>query len=87
MILDLCHTWGRDPSWFYTQPRGEQVRLLGWWRSRVPKGPEAQPSRRGPRPSPAAEAVARQVAQRRRELREGVHADPRGEAFWFNGGG
>jgi len=86
MVLDLCHSWGREPGWFYNKPRGEQVTLIGWWRARAPKEP-TKPTRRGPKPSRAAEALARQVAEKRRKLREGVSAQSEeAEDFWLTGG-
>lgn len=38
MILEICHSWGRSPGWFYRLSHGDQVSILGWWRARIPKG-------------------------------------------------
>lgn len=82
MILELCHSWGRDEAWFYDLPSGEQVKLLGWWRSRIPQAP-TRPTK-GPRPpSTAARALARQVAHQR-QLRDNVSvANKEAESFWL----
>jgi len=78
MILALCVHMGRDEDWFYDLPSGKQARLIGWWRSRTPT---ASPKKQ--RASRAAQALAQQVADKRKKYRaknEGA------EDFWFTGG-
>jgi len=81
MIIDLCHSWGQPPAWFWALPQVEQVHVLGWWRARGAK------ARHNRRPRTPAEEVAARVTEHRRELRDSVHATPSGAAYWLGKGG